>query len=70
MDSDFNCWGYKENYELDDKVAKMMIEKSGAQYFKNNMVLEGGSIDVDGNGTLLTTEQCLLHDNRNPNLSK
>ena len=42
----------------------MMIEKSGAQYFKNNMVLEGGSIDVDGNGTLLTTEQCLLHDNR------
>ena len=70
VDSDFNCWGYKENYELDDKVAKMMIEKSGAQYFKNNMVLEGGSIDVDGNGTLLTTEQCLLHDNRNPNLSK
>ena len=70
VDSDFNCWGYKENYELDDKVAKMMIEKSGAKYFKNNMVLEGGSIDVDGNGTLLTTEQCLLHDNRNPNLSK
>ena len=44
VDSDFNCWGYKENYELDDQVAKMMIEKSGAQYFKNNMVLEGLSL--------------------------
>ena len=41
-----------------------------AKYFKNNMVLEGGSIHVDGEGTLITTEQCLLHENRNPNLSK
>ena len=34
------------------------------------MILEGGSIHVDGEGTLLTTEQCLLNKNRNPNLSK
>ncbi len=70
VDSDFNCWGYKENYELDDKVAKFMINHSNAKYFKNNMVLEGGSIHVNGKGTLITTEQCLLNKNRNPDLSK
>ena len=70
VDSDFNCWGYKENFKQDDKVAKFMIDNSNATYFKNNMVLEGGSIHVNGNGTLITTEQCLLHENRNPNLSK
>ncbi len=70
VDSDFNCWGYKINYELDDKVARFMIDSSKAKYFKNNMVLEGGSIHVDGEGTLITTEQCLLHENRNPHLSK
>ena len=70
VDSDFNCWGYKINYELDDKVAQFMIDSSKARYFKNNMVLEGGSIHVDGEGTLITTEQCFLHENRNPHLSK
>ena len=70
VDSDFNCWGYKENYELDDKVAKFMIDHTNSKYFKNNMVLEGGSIHVNGKGTLITTEQCLLNKNRNPDLSK
>ena len=55
---------------MDDKVAKFMINDSKAEYFKNDMVLEGGSIHVDGEGTLLTTEQCLLNKNRNPSLSK
>ena len=70
VDSDFNCWGYKENFEQDDKVAKFMINEANATYFKNDMVLEGGSIHVNGQGTLITTEQCLLHKNRNPHLSK
>ena len=70
VDSDFNCWGYKENFEQDDKVAKFMINQANAKYFKNDMVLEGGSIHVNGQGTLITTEQCLLHENRNPHLSK
>ena len=64
VDSDFNCWGYKINYELDDKVAKFMINDAKAEYFKNNMVLEGGSIHVDGEGTLLTT--CLLYTSPSP----
>ncbi len=70
VDSDFNCWGYKENFELDDKVAKFMIERTNSKYFKNKMVLEGGSINVNGEGTMITTEQCLLNKNRNPDLSK
>ena len=70
VDSDFNCWGYKENFEQDDKVAKFMINQANAKYFKNDMVLEGGSIHVNGQGTLITTEQCLLHENRNPHLAK
>ena len=70
VDSDFNCWGYKENFQLDDKIAKFMIEKTNSKYFKNNMVLEGGSINVNGKGTMITTEQCLLNKNRNPELSK
>jgi len=47
-----------------------MIENANANYFKNDMILEGGSIHTDGDSTLLTTEQCLLNKNRNPELSK
>ena len=70
VDWEFNGWGKFKPYDSDNKVAKFMIENSLAKYFKNNMVLEGGSVHVDGEGTLLTTEQCLLNKNRNPQLSK
>jgi len=70
IDWEFNGWGKFKPYDSDNKIAKFMIENSSANYFKNNMVLEGGSIHVDGEGTLLTTEQCLLNKNRNPKLSK
>lgn len=70
VNSDFNCWGYEIDYELDDKIANFMIEKTKARYFKNDMVFEGGSISVDGEGTLITTAQCLLNKNRNPHLTK
>ncbi len=70
IDWEFNGWGKFKPFDSDNKVAKFMIENSSADYFKNQMILEGGSIHVDGEGTLLTTEQCLLNKNRNPKLSK
>jgi len=70
IDWEFNGWGKFKPFDSDNKVAKFMIENSSADYFKNPMILEGGSIHVDGEGTLLTTEQCLLNKNRNPKLSK
>ncbi len=70
IDWEFNGWGKFKPFDSDNKVAKFMIQNSSATYFKNNMILEGGSIHVDGEGTLLTTEQCLLNKNRNPQLSK
>ena len=69
VDWEFNGWGKFKPYDSDNKIAKFMIEHSSAAYFKNNMVLEGGSVHVDGQGTLITTRQCLLNKNRNPNLS-
>ena len=70
VDWEFNGWGKFKPYNSDNQIAKFMIENSSAKYFKNNMILEGGSIHVDGEGTLLTTEQCLLNKNRNPKMSK
>ena len=70
IDWEFNGWGKFKPYDSDNKIAKFMIENSSAAYFKNQMILEGGSIHVDGEGTVLTTEQCLLNKNRNPKLSK
>ena len=70
VDWEFNGWGKFSPYDSDNKIAKFMIDKSSATYFKSQMVLEGGSIHVNGAGTLITTEQCLLNKNRNPKLSK
>ena len=61
IDWEFNGWGKFFPYDSDNKIAKFMIENADATYFKNNMILEGGSIHTDGDGTLLTTEQCLLN---------
>ena len=70
IDWEFNGWGKFSPYDSDNKIAQFMIENANATYFKNDMILEGGSIHTDGEGTLLTTEQCLLNKNRNPELSK
>lgn len=67
----FNAWGEKYiPYDLDDAVAKKILEFHKIPVVHAPVVLEGGSIHVDGEGTLLTTEQCLLNKNRNPLLSK
>lgn len=62
----FNGWGGKYVLEGDDGVAARVAALSGARPFMADLVLEGGSIDVDGEGTCLTTEECLLNPNRNP----
>jgi agmatine deiminase len=67
----FNAWGNKYDELLRDNDAGTAIARaSGAAVVEPGMVLEGGSIDTDGRGTCLTTEQCLLNPNRNPGLSR
>lgn len=71
LDFRFNAWGGKYlPYDRDDAVAAQMAAALGVPCTSVDMVLEGGSIEVNGAGTLLTTEQCLLHPNRNPGLSR
>jgi agmatine deiminase len=67
----FNGWGGKyKNYEQDERVAKALASILGIPVFEHPMVLEGGSIEVNGEGICLTTEQCLLNKNRNPHMSR
>jgi len=67
----FNGWGGKyESYEEDERVAKEIAALLKVPVFDHPVVLEGGSIEVNGAGACLTTEQCLLNKNRNPNLSR
>jgi agmatine deiminase len=66
-----NAWGGKyPPYDLDNKIPPSIARKLKLRRFENDMVLEGGSIDVNGQGLLLTSEQCLLNKNRNPHLTK
>ena len=67
----FNGWGGKyKAYEEDDRVAREIVSLLDVPVFEHDIVLEGGSIEVNGAGTCLTTEQCLLNKNRNPHLSR
>jgi agmatine deiminase len=67
----FNSWGGKyPPWEADNRVPAAMAEFLGIPRFEGSMILEGGSIDVNGMGVLLTTEQCLLNPNRNPHLKR
>lgn len=67
----FNMWGDKYRpYDLDNEIPGRIARKLKLRRFPNRMVLEGGSIDVNGAGLLLTSEQCLLNPNRNPHLSR
>lgn len=66
----FNGWGKKQKHDLDAKVADFVTAQSGAQPIHTKLVLEGGGIEVDGKGTAIITESCVLNDNRNPGVSK
>jgi agmatine deiminase len=67
----FNAWGRKyPSWRRDDRVPRRIAQALGLRRFTAGMVLEGGSIDADGAGMLLTTESCLLNPNRNPRLAR
>lgn len=67
----FNAWGEKyANWELDNRVPIALADALNIVRLDVDLVLEGGSIHVDGSGLLLTTAECLLHPKRNPGLGK
>lgn len=71
IDWEYNAWGEKyPPYDLDNQVPQRMAEILDLPCFKADMILEGGSIDVNGRGLLLTSEACLLNPNRNPRMSR
>lgn len=70
-DWDYNAWGGKYlPCDNDDVVPTRIAEEMNEVLFKPGIVMEGGSIDVNGRGTLITTEACLLNPNRNPQLNR
>lgn len=75
VDWEFNAWGGLQGglyfpWDQDSLVAQKVGEIAGIDRYKAPLVLEGGSIHVDGEGTIITTEQCLLNPNRNPELNR
>jgi len=71
LDWGFNSWGGKYGpWDLDDDVPRELGKRLGFEVCEPGIVMEGGSIDVNGAGLILTTEQCLLNPNRNPELTR
>jgi agmatine deiminase len=71
VDWDYNAWGNKyPPFDLDEVAPTRVAEILKVPVFYPGMILEGGAVDVNGAGALLTTESCLLNKNRNPSLSR
>ena len=71
VDWDYNAWGNKyPPFDLDDAIPQHVAKLRGLPLFSPGIVLEGGSIEVNGHGSLLTTAACLLNPNRNPQLNQ
>lgn len=71
VDWGYNAWGDKyPPYDLDDVIPTLIGEKLDLQVFHPEIVMEGGSVEFNGKGTILTTTACLLNKNRNPHLSQ
>ena len=70
VDFNFNGWGGKQAHEQDARVAAFVAKRAGAHLLKTRLVLEGGGIEVDGQGSAIITESCVLNANRNPGVSK
>ena len=71
VDWGYNAWGGKyPPFDLDDAVPQHVAKLRGLPLFSPGIVMEGGALEVNGCGTVLTTEACLLHPNRNPHLNR
>jgi agmatine deiminase len=66
----FNGWGEDQAFELDAKVADFIAQQANVQSIVSNLTLEGGCFEIDGQGTAIMSESCILNDNRNPGMSK
>lgn len=66
----FNGWGGKYRLEGDQETAASMAAAAGMTFARADLILEGGAIDGDGTGLVVTTQQCLLNPNRNPSLTR
>jgi len=70
VDFNFNGWGGKQEHRRDAKVAGFAAGQAGAQRVRTDLVLEGGALEVDGEGTAIITESCVLNGNRNQGWTK
>lgn len=66
----FNGWGNKQEHEYDAEVAEAVTDAAKATFIHSSLILEGGGIEVDGEGTAIITESCVINPNRNPGVSK
>ena len=70
VDFNFNGWGEKQEFALDAKVAEFVAQRAGVKIIETGLILEGGGIEVDGDGTAIIAESCVLNTNRNPRTTK
>ena len=70
IDFNFNGWGEKQAFNKDAQVAGFITEHAKTESLETELVLEGGGIEVDGAGTAIISESCVLNANRNPGVSK
>src|SRR6478752_5098723 len=71
VDWGYNAWGDKyPPYDLDDVIPTLIGKEFGLQVYHPGIVMEGGSVEFNGNGTLITSTACLLNENRNPHLDQ
>ncbi|MDP4282000.1 MAG: agmatine deiminase family protein [Bacteroidota bacterium] len=66
----YNAWGGKYPFELDDQIPELIAKALHLPVFYPGIIMEGGAVEFNGKGTLLTSTSCLLHENRNPQLSQ
>lgn len=70
VDFNFNGWGGRQEHADDATVARFVCQEAGVKTLRADLVLEGGALEVDGEGTAILTESCVLNDNRNPDWTR